>query len=472
VKKIETGKLSNRGFSTRRQRGSALISALALVGMSTLMLSGIAILSASHAERQRREADYALAMQMAEAGINYEMRYLTATSAAGHSSGSPYTGTVSVLPTSQQAYSKFTVYTDTANKQIISTGTVGDIASTTGINEGITRKVVLSYDSSIFDGEYALFATKSVTLSSNSVTGRIGCNTSSISGAATSSTKCPSRTDSYPTVDEVVTTCFGSSGWSSLTSTSAVASQCSRMRKFNGSSYWWSNQDLTPSGTSSCNWSHSGTPTCTDSQIAALPDDTLILPPGDYYFKNTDLVSGSGCKIICDNAAKSTGGTPGCVRIWVGCSSDSTSDNSDSFDIDMHCTSTDTTIAPRIFYGRSVDSSNRQCTLSCGGRTKTYNGSTIYSSGSGSSCSRGVYAVCQGKGSTATPPVVKLNSSCSLKGTCIADKITCSSSSATCKSQNIKNPTDPARPNAVVIGRWQEVAAATGSKVFIDGTNN
>jgi Tfp pilus assembly protein PilX len=85
--------MTKESKSTRKERGSALISALAIVAIMSFLMSGVCLLSTSYADRQRREADYALAMQLAEAGANYEINYYSVNNTV-HLSNAPCSGSV------------------------------------------------------------------------------------------------------------------------------------------------------------------------------------------------------------------------------------------------------------------------------------------------------------------------------------------------------------------------------------------
>jgi hypothetical protein len=84
---------------------------------------------------------------------------------------------------------------------------------------------------------------------------------------------------------------------------------------------------------------------------------TLILPPGDYYFKGLKLGNGNGEAILIDNAS-------GMVRIWV-----EGGNAKDSFDLPVIFTSTDKNKF-RLYYSNCNE-------LSIGGNSKFYGG--VYS---------------------------------------------------------------------------------------------
>lgn len=104
----------------------ALLSALAVVAILSLIMSGVILLASSHESRQVEESNYMLALPLAEAGINYEMNYMSAngttcptTSQTG--SGSAGSFTVSATNTSGGTW------TSGSNAIITATGTYNDM---------------------------------------------------------------------------------------------------------------------------------------------------------------------------------------------------------------------------------------------------------------------------------------------------------------------------------------------------------
>ncbi|MCW3095376.1 MAG: hypothetical protein JWL77_994 [Chthonomonadaceae bacterium] len=87
----------------KRRRGSILITALVFTVIIALLLAGIGTLTVSHYSRARTRGDYAAALNLADAGINYELYNvnvdLTSTTRAHQShpasgQSGPYTGSV------------------------------------------------------------------------------------------------------------------------------------------------------------------------------------------------------------------------------------------------------------------------------------------------------------------------------------------------------------------------------------------
>jgi len=416
-----------------RERGSALISALAIVAMTSLLMSGVCVLATSHTTRQRREADYELAMQLAEAGVNYEINYYTNNSAV-HTSSSPATGSISGIVGS------YSVYSDASNPTLVTaTGTVG----------GITRKVSVSVSgSSVFDGNFAVFGTQQVNLNGNTITGTVGSNSTvngspstSSSGTCTVKRNC---SDNYDTCDNICARTFPS-GWSTLSSSTSVNNQCNNVRCYYysflqyNSPYWTTNGVWPP--TSSGHTIGSAT-TCTDTQCSYLPGNTIILSPGDYYFTTCQL---KNCNIVCDNNASCSGGTAGPVRIWCG-GNDNTDDQ---ICTNFNCTSSDKSLSPKCFYNKA-----HTCTVSCSSSQKC-----------------GFYGVKCGK--TGSNPCTMVMDNChGYTGTCIGDKVTMNSNTSGTSSANISHSTDPTRSGGFGFsGNWKELVANSGA-VFADGTSN
>src|SRR5437879_4839405 len=78
----------------RKQRGAVLITALAFAIVISLIVAGIATITVSHYQRATTEGDYAAALHMAEAGINWEIRKMSQTSISSDTAGSPGAGVV------------------------------------------------------------------------------------------------------------------------------------------------------------------------------------------------------------------------------------------------------------------------------------------------------------------------------------------------------------------------------------------
>ncbi|RYG36287.1 hypothetical protein EON81_10260, partial [bacterium] len=147
------------------------------------LLAGYGLLTTSYSVRQSRERDYAQALQLAEAGINWELRHSSLhveddDQSAIHLQSNPGSGSVPGVSGSFKVY--VTNTDDTPNwvapndVKIVSTGTVGKISRTVSI----VSKVDMAGDSSVFSGNFAVYGTKRLMFmnSRNTVVGNMGAN--------------------------------------------------------------------------------------------------------------------------------------------------------------------------------------------------------------------------------------------------------------------------------------------------------
>lgn len=426
--------MTSQSRSSRKERGSALISALAIVAIMSFLMSGVCLLSTSYADRQRREGDYALAMQLAEAGTNYEINYYSVNNTV-HLSSSPYSGSV------PGQIGTFSVYSDAATPNYItSTGTVGGISRVVRVNVG---------GSSIFDGAFATFGTTSVTLNQNTVTGNVGSNANVAGSLSGTGGKVTSHcNDNYDTVDNLCQKKFGgNSGWDCLRDDTHRGNQCGRTRCLISSWYpYWN-------ATTTCNWPttfSNGSYQCKDAQVQSLcPSGIIIFEPGDYYFSTINLQTST---VYCDSACNACpGNTAGPCRFWCGQNANNSDDNEDDcIKTNYNCTSSQASCQPRCFYGKS-----HTCTLTH------------------SSCSGGFYGVKCGKSGTCTHSKVILDSCRNFTGSVIGDDVVVNSNTANVSSANLAHSADPAKLSGFgFAGSWTEMAAPGAGKVFADGSNN
>lgn len=359
------------------------MTALAVVAMTSLILAGAGIFVASHATRQRREGDFALALALAEAGVNYEFRFVsscmvnpngvTAVSCGGrkaHTSDSPGTGSISGVPGTFQVWvtdaTTGGAWSPPSKMTVTAVGTVG----------GISRKIQVTGErNSIFE-DFSVFGINSVTFSGSGseVIGTLGTNgamnSSSVGAAAVTQdillagpgASGPTGSNVYrqsdpvlwPSNDDIVTFTFPG-GWNWLTSTSPVNRSNGNMRQYKSTS-----PALTPTGTTSANWPATGTSSTTlkSPDISKMNDGpdglaTLILPPGDYYF--TDMQLSGNLKLLIDNGgytvpcADGTLPCPGQVRIWMRGST-----SNDTMNITVEYTSNDKKLF-RLYYDKCAD---------------------------------------------------------------------------------------------------------------------
>ena len=478
----------------KTESGGALLTALVFVVIISTAIAGIATLSVSHFSRASVEADNSNALLLADAGVNYELRYISENQLTGtpaHQAGSAYTGSIAGVE------GTFTVWVtndpDNGNSWsppnnviIHSTGTVG----------GVTRKVnARGSRQSIFDG-FASYGYVAVTMGGTGtfVIGDIGTNgsltlnggtpgvstgfdmylagpdASGVSGSNVISTPNPVN---LPSIDpDIISRApivgFGTTDWNTISGMKSNPS----MRKFAASA-----AAMTPTGTQNAGWpaSGNGSTSIKSNDFNSMPsgpisviadgDGTkrlvaagttgstvenvtaLILPslsattPTDYYFTDIDL-SGSNV-IIIDNAGW-TSGVAGTVRIWMG-PPGGANPSKDNIRSNVYFTDSNP-VTFRLFYAKCSE-------LTIAGNSYWYGG---------------IYAV---QKSCVGTPTIKITGGSKIFGSVMANYIVMSGGSRIIFPANgiIDNPGD----FSLWFGfkdRWIEVPAGSGS-VFYDGTN-
>ncbi len=153
----------------RPQRGSALITALFFILIISTLLMGIGTLAVSHQGLAITESDYAAALDVAEGGINYELRKISQnTSNADQSPGVSYPMSVG----------NFSVYcTNTDGSTPWSQGNSVNIISVGTVN-GVTRSVKITAKHQSGSGNYAVYTMQWGTLNGTATTinGDVGTN--------------------------------------------------------------------------------------------------------------------------------------------------------------------------------------------------------------------------------------------------------------------------------------------------------
>jgi len=455
----------------RRQtklKGASLLTALVAVLIVSIMLGGLGALAVSHYSRARSDAEYAKALQLAEAGINYELRYisdnqLSTVNPVAHQAGSAYTGSVSGAPGTFSVW----VTNDPDNGSAWAPPSAMLIHAIGTVN-GISRRLVArGTRQSIFD-IFTLYGIQTVNFngSGSTVGGDIGTNGTmnvvdpignvpapgeiylagggaTINKTGTNVVLHPNPLE-FPTIDEIIVknppVGLGSTGWAWLTSTSPLNRSNPNLRTFAATG-----AALTPAGTRLA-----GAPwTGTNAQSIRLQNadfnslgnhpstgnKTLIIPPGDYYF--TDIQLSGTRQIIVDTGGLTTG-TPGLVRIWMN-----GSNSNDQININVSFTSTNASMF-RLYY-------NKCTSISISGNSTYYGG---------------FYAVrdgCTGN--------IQVEGGSIIYGSVLANNITVSGGSAINFPSDgiIDNPGDFSMWFGFRDG-WKEVNSG-GSVVFIDGTN-
>jgi Tfp pilus assembly protein PilX len=470
----------------RNQRGSALLTALAVVAMTSMILAGVGLFVASHAARQRHDADYALALQLAEAGINYEFRFVSsclidptgATAVTCKDSSGNYIkahtptakGTGTIAGVSKGSFEVWVVDATTggawsppSKMTVIAEGLVND-----GTGTRIRRRIQVTGERvSIFE-DFSVFGINNVSIggSDSLVVGTLGTDgalTSSSTGSAAitedvllagPNASGPTGNNVFrqsdpvlwPTIDQIINFTFPGTGWSWLTTTSPLNRANTKMRQYASTS-----PALTPSGTVSANWPSTGAQAVTlkGADFGSLrqgPDgmSTIILPPGDYYF--TDISMSGNNKIIIDNAgytvrcADGTTPCPGQVRIWMNGST-----SNDTVNVTVEYTSNDKRLF-RLYYNKCAD-------FKIAGNS-TYSG--------------GFYAVRSGCTSSFT-----ISGGSLINGAIIATSVNISGGSVV--NYPMPGTLDDVNDYALWYGfreNWREATSTSGAKVFSDGTDN
>jgi Tfp pilus assembly protein PilX len=474
-----------------RQKGGVLITALIFAAVISLFALGVAMVSTSHYSRGSVESDYATAIQLADAGINHELRWLSADTTTagsrahqrypGQAQLGAYTGTVPGIT----GNGTFTVSVTNADGSGPWAPPNNLLIRSTGRINGISRTVeITGQRRGLFD-DYAIYAIVEGKLSgSNSyVIGNIGTNgpvyfsggaaAANIQGEITFNgfpnanlqgvNSAPPETQGFeygpnvwwypdpiqwPTVSEIAAQLFPG-GLNYL----KANNNNDRVREFSETdpNYTIANSVVNPihnigffSGNDFRTFTEDrniqdNPPTGTryqDGDEGMYGKKVIIFPPGDYYFTSSNLTNQEPIAILIDNAA-------GMVRIWF----DSGTRTVDSFDAAVMFTSPDKNKF-RLYY-------NNCGTLSILGKS-TFNGS-IYAYNDG--CDR------------AGRPAVEVGGSSTLNGALIGPYVDVHGNSRINFPNNGGGGADD--DFALWYGfknTWREINPA-GGPVFPDGTS-
>jgi Tfp pilus assembly protein PilX len=136
----------------RHQHGSILLTALAFVAFTSMAMGGLITMAFSHYAVVRTEGDYARALTVAEAGINYELRRIsqnTANADLSGPTGTSYTtsaGTFKVYITQRNADGTEPAWTAPNNLWVYSTGTFNGVSRTLKVgSRGYSNAVPPAY---------------------------------------------------------------------------------------------------------------------------------------------------------------------------------------------------------------------------------------------------------------------------------------------------------------------------------------
>ncbi len=329
---------------THNRRGMALMLALVVVLIVMTLVSGVLLLSVSHFSLSNTNSAYANALNLAEAGINYELWKISHSASQADQapvtiempSGSGRTFTVRI-----EAYPSGGAWTPPAPFWIVSTGHV----------DGTQRTVRLAASGNGPSGLYALFGIDSLNIGGNAnIVGALGTNgvvntngTPTLDGnfwycgGATGSDVTPLVTgevfhstlaEYFPTVNSLANERalekFG------LTTTLGVDFFANSAYNSNGTIH-----DTTGKVISITQYkldhgtfqkaANDPNPFLSDG-VTANPlygKNVIVLGPGDYYFESMDVVGQCGLKI--DSSS-------GVVNIWLGRAGQGTSAQTDTID--------------------------------------------------------------------------------------------------------------------------------------------
>jgi hypothetical protein len=424
---------------------------------------------------QTEQENYMLAMQLAEAGVNYELNYASnGNTPPAHLYSAPYTGTVPGLTGSFTVYVEnqdgTTNWTSGNPMTVVATGTVGNVARMISVNAnssgGPSIFTNTNGDSGGADGGFAVFGYSQVnfTTASSAINGDVGVNgaaevTSNGNGSINGSCYLEGSTATesgltvhnilhgtapiaFPTVATVVSSTFAN-GYTTLTSAASIAAQSALLRTYSSNS-----PVNTPSGTKAIGWTNKTT--LTTSDLASLNCNTIIFPPGDYYFTNININS-SGYNIIFDTAAITTGGTPGPVHLWLA-----NSTAADAIVCNVTFTKPNNCALFRLYYDKAA-------TIQISGNQPFYGG---------------FYGVHAGPNTSTSPATFQLGQNTKITGYVIGDNVLLTGGTVVTEVPTgwpLTYSTDftfGGGSQYAFTGQWKELPINTAGAVFADGTNN
>jgi hypothetical protein len=359
------------------------------------------MMASGHLSRSSVESDYATAVQLADAGINYELRWLsmdtpTAGSRAHQAfpgSGHNGTHTVSVTDIPGAASFMVSVMNEDGSGPWAPPNSV--LIRSTGTINGVSRTVEITGRKRSLFGEYAIFSIDEATLSGDKafVIGNMGTNGPVIfnGGNAQVNIQGELTFNGYPENRSLMSEYAGPNVWWNPDPVLwPTVSEIADALFTGGIEYIKNNNDndrvksFDPNDPQSLISNAVTTVVSTDTldrhsfrnfaesrnhrdkpggnryqngHEGLYGRNVLILPPGDYYFKGVKTTNSSGEGILIDNAS-------GMVRIWIDGPA-----SGDSLDLPVIFTSEDKNKF-RLYY-------NKCSGLSVGGNSSFYGG--IYS---------------------------------------------------------------------------------------------
>src|SRR5579871_1168687 len=175
--------------AARSRGGSILISVLAFTVVISFIITGVATCTVSHYSRASSEADYAEAIDLADAGFNYELRKISQN--AG--SADQYNSTTQSGVTYSFGNGSFTVYctnedgsTPWSNSSDSATGFHYLYIISTGTVHGISRTVKAMAKGAPSNSNINVYAVTSGSFAGNTVVSNVGTNGSlNVQGSST-----------------------------------------------------------------------------------------------------------------------------------------------------------------------------------------------------------------------------------------------------------------------------------------------
>jgi Tfp pilus assembly protein PilX len=172
-----------------RRRGALMISTLFLLLILSVLLMGVGTFAASHQQRAKVDTNYAVALDMAEAGINTEFNWISQSGNSGHTwqnngtnppGSGPYTLTTALGTGQYWVYCTTNPFPTSGNPPSWTKPNPGLYVVSTGVFNGTRRTVVVSakgYGSTTAD--YAIYGVDGGIMNgggSGTINGTVGSN--------------------------------------------------------------------------------------------------------------------------------------------------------------------------------------------------------------------------------------------------------------------------------------------------------
>lgn len=160
-----------RRCSRSRHRGGILISVLAFTVITSVLLAGVTTNTLSGLSRASTESYYAGALDIAEAGVNYELRKVSTNAA----NADQYNSSTSSGVTYSFGNGSYTIYCTNTNGSTPWVAPNDMYIICTGTENGVSRSLKVMAKGSNAGGKYAIFAIKTGTLNNKPIiNGNVG----------------------------------------------------------------------------------------------------------------------------------------------------------------------------------------------------------------------------------------------------------------------------------------------------------